>query len=46
MANDLLDLITSIPATTDRAIAIYPTEDGQWAVRWIGQSAEQAASML
>lgn len=46
MHNRVLDMLADIPPGTERALVAYPTPDGYWAVRWVGVTAEQAASLL
>ncbi|MGY3265813.1 hypothetical protein [Lysobacter sp. HA35] len=46
MNNNVLDMLADMPRGTERAVVIYPTRDGNWAVRWVGVTAEQAATLL
>ncbi|MCM2311389.1 MAG: hypothetical protein NDI84_08300 [Steroidobacteraceae bacterium] len=46
-AAEVAQALADIPADADRVIVIYPTgKGGEYACRWAGISAEQAASCL
>lgn len=41
----LAQLATSVTDATE-GVLVYPTKDGDWACRYVGMTAEQAAEML
>jgi hypothetical protein len=41
----LAELALSV-TDANEGVLIYPTKNGEWAVRWVGLTPEQAASIL